>query len=259
MTNKPTVITIVGPTASGKTDLARFLATELNGEVISADSRQIYRRLDIGTGKEDISPIKQHLIDIVDPEERYTVADWQRDALAAVDDIVSRGKLPIICGGTGLYVSALTEGFDFSENTARSETNPRHSAGSTKKNPPDWNLIEIGVDLPREELMKRINKRVETRIDSGMIQEAKDLMDSGVSAEWLRSIGLEYKYMVDLLEGKLIITEFTEQLKADIRRYAKRQITWFRHHGNVQWIKPAGFKKIPEMVRSGHAPHSRKS
>lgn len=231
---RPKIVTVVGPTASGKTNLARFLAERFNGELISADSRQIYRRLDIGTGKE--KDIAHHLVDIIEPMEKYTVADWQRDALATIDDVLKRGKLPIIVGGTGLYVSALLEGYDFSQEAERNPDNPRHSAGNYKKNPPEWEVLELGIDLPREELYHRIDQRVDDRIKQGMVGEVQSLLSSGVSAQWLRSIGLEYRFMVDLLESQLTKEEFREQLKFAIHQFARRQLAWWRHHGSVAWI-----------------------
>lgn len=266
--NKPSIVTIVGPTATGKTDLALFLAQELNGEIVSADSRQIYRRLDLGTGKagkiepnisspvfSSIYPtarylelVPQWLIDIVDPEVKFTVVDFQIRANLIINDILERGKLPIITGGTGLYVTALTEGYQFSPETARHNLNQRHSIGLTKKIPPSWNLIEIGLDLPKEELQLKIKQRLTDRINNGMVEEGKELLSSGVSAEWLHSIGLEYRYLVELIQGQLDLNQFETQLASAIYHYAKRQLTWWRHHGQVNWFHPNDRPAIQQKI-----------
>lgn len=247
------VIVIVGPTASGKTDLARRLALKYNGELISADSRQVYRGLNIGTGKEGElkantlalteaytklrfleGDIPQWLIDIADPQETYTVADFQKDCLKLVDNIASRGKLPIIVGGTGLYVSAVLDGYDFSEQRERSQDNPRHATQQEyRKTPPDWDILTLGIELPREELYHRIDTRVDRRIEEGMIQEAEELLASGIGADRLRQFGLEYRFLVDYIEKKLSFDEFRTKLKYAIHAFARRQLTWWRHHGPV--------------------------
>lgn len=257
MDQNPKIIAIVGPTASGKTSLARRLALEYNGELISADSRQVYRGLDLGTGKEGelkanttgskltsaypelryLGEIPQWLIDIADPQDTYTVAEYQQAAYAVVKDILARGKTPIFVGGTGLYVSAVFEGYDFSPTVIRDPNNPRHADKSSyKKSPPAWDLLEIGLDLPREVLYQRIDTRVDQRLAEGMIQEAQALEANGLSLDRMRSFGLEYRYLADYLTGQLDQMEMVEQLKFAIHRYARRQLTWFRHHGHVQWI-----------------------
>lgn len=270
--NRPKVLVIVGPTASGKTNLARFLAHRFNGEIVSADSRQVYRSLDIGTGKEGLlqdnmtgsvlahkyprlrylDDTPQWLIDIADLLDEFSVAEYQKRAYEVIEDIVNRGKLPIIVGGTGLYVSALVEGYQFKENMPRSSANSRHSVGNNEKMPPDWSVLALGTDLPREELYRRIDKRLKQRLDSGMIEEAKKLLESGISADRLRQFGLEYRYLADLLEGKLTEKDFITKLKHAIHSFARRQLTWFRHHGNVSWIsdKEEGSMKVKEFLYS---------
>jgi tRNA dimethylallyltransferase len=255
--NKPKIVVIAGPTASGKTNLARFLAETYNGEIISADSRQVYRGLDIGTGKEGelrqkivpdstlnaqyptkrfIGEIPQWLIDVADPQERYTVADWQQAAYAVIDDIVQRGKLPIVVGGTGLYVAALIGGYSF-DNEKRSTANARHAdPEGYKKNPPDWEVLQLAIDLPREALYERINKRLNDRIEQGLIAEGEKLM-AELGEERLRQFGLEYRYLADLLSGELNAELFEERLAGAIRQYARRQLTWFRNHGPVLWVE----------------------
>lgn len=258
MIQQSKVIAIVGPTASGKTSLARRLALQYNGELISADSRQVYRGLDIGTGKEGelrpnttgsrlakqypylryLNTIPQWLIDIHDPIEQYTVADFQQQALEIVEDIISRDKLPIIVGGTGLYVSALLEGYDFSEQQSRDSKNPRHAAPTVYyKQPPDWNTLVLGLDRPRQELYARIDARVDQRITAGMIEEVQTLLRNGLDTNRLRSFGLEYRYITDLIENHLDKETMIGQLKYAIHAFARRQLTWWRQHGPVTWIK----------------------
>ncbi len=259
MSSKPKILSVVGPTASGKTELARHLATQFNGEIVSADSRQIYRDLDIGTGKEgelrvistDLSPlaatypelrflgdVPQWLIDIVDPTERFTVAEYQEQAYVVIDDILRRGKLPIICGGTGLYINALVKGYVFDQNVPRDENNPRHSAGNhLEQQPPEWDLLTFGVEVDRDELYRRIDQRVDDRIASGMIQEGRKLIEQGIPIERLKQFGLEYKFLAGLYEKELSLEAFKQKLKYAIHGYARRQLTWFRKYGEIEWIK----------------------
>lgn len=256
-TNNPIVIVIAGPTASGKTDLARRLAKEYNGELISADSRQVYRFLDVGTGKEGvlrsnttgsslaskypelryIEDTPQWLTDFVDPRQKlYTVADYQSAAYEVINDVISRGKLPIIVGGTGLYISAITEGYDFSVQLERHTDNPRHSAGTIRqKTPPEWNLLELALDIPRPELHRRIDNRLERRFDEGLIEEAQHLCRKCLTTERMRSFGLEYRYLADFIDGIIDKVTLKQTLPFAIHRYARRQIAWFKRHGQVQW------------------------
>jgi tRNA dimethylallyltransferase len=260
MTSKPQIITVVGATASGKTDLARRLALMHNGEIVSADSRQVYRYLDLGTGKDGelrtnetsssltaLYPqlrylddnIPQWLTDFVDPNETYTVAEYQKAAYEVIDDILSRGKTPIICGGTGLYVTSVIEGYEFSAETERDPNNPRHSDGVGRvKKAPDWGVITYGINVPREELHKRIDQRLIKRLDLGLVQEVRDVMQHHeVTFERLRKLGLEYRFIADYLDGILQYDDMVSQLGFAIHRYARRQLTWFRNHGDVKWIE----------------------
>lgn len=251
--NKQKIIVIAGPTASGKTNLARFLAEQCNGEIVSADSRQVYRDLDIGTGKEGellekpvddsklnhkyplkryLGEIPQWLIDIAEPTDRYTVADWQKAAYEVVDDILTRGKLPIIVGGTGLYIAGLIGGYEFN-GVNRDKTNSRHADPSTyQKNPPNWEVLQLAFDISRDELYRRIDARLTERIGKGLIKEGEELL-AKLGAERLRAFGLEYRYLVHLFTGELSIDVFESRLASAIHQYARRQITWFKKHGPV--------------------------
>lgn len=229
----PKIVTVVGPTASGKTSLGVFLCQKFNGEIISADSRQVYRGLDLGTGKEGVlsnharwlEGVPQYLIDVRDPEEKFNVYDFKAMAELMIEDIAARNHLPVIVGGTGLYIDALVENYDFAGRDQK------------KKNSPKYQVLQIGIKIPRDELYRRIDLRVDRRISEGMIGEVKGLLDSGVSPAWLISLGLEYKYLTEYLIGKIPDRDQAiQKLKFAIHHYARRQLIWFRHHGYIHWV-----------------------
>ena len=265
-------IFIVGPTASGKTDLAVKIAHYFNGEIISADSRQVYVGLDLGTGKEGeekisnfqfpisnqnrlafikqraryIKNIPQYLIDIVEPGgEMYNLSFFLEDAKLLMADIWSRGKLPIVVGGTGLYVTALLKGYKL----------PKKKRGRGEwrvKEPSDFNALVIGIETDRFKLYKAIDCRLDKRIELGMIDEVKKLLDSGVSPDWLERLGLEYRYTKRYLMketphlnpplgkgrlGGVTIKDYRDELRFAIHAYARRQLTWLRHQiDRVEWV-----------------------
>jgi len=308
---KRKIIAIVGPTASGKTSIGARLAKEFNGEIISADSRQVYRGLDLGTGKEGvlgkdgllyIDDIPQHLIDIKEPMEEFTLFDYLPMARAAIEGIFKRGKIPIIVGGTGLYIQGLVEGFKLVEtknkcikkhtrdeldnlsvrrlNEVLEKIDPEKSSMVDKKNKhrliraielaeaglkpikekPDFEILQMAIDLPREDLHNRIDKRVEDRFDQGMLKEIIDLLERGVSQDWLIGLGLEYKIITSfILEmqrvfniniNELPIKEddkgfavwqreyeaMKQELKFKTHQYARRQITWLRRFPEINWL-----------------------
>lgn len=270
----PSLLVVTGPTASGKTKRAVSLARKFSGEIISGDSRQVYRGMDLGTGKdlEEYGDIPYHLIDIADAGEKYNLHRFLSDANKARAEILKRGKLPILCGGTGLYVEAMLNGLalpDVPENrplrdalegksldelteilssmkTLHNKTdvdtakrairaieieqfyidNP-DKAASAKPHPIEDAVI-IGVDIPREERRRLISERLEKRVDSGMIEEIRRLIDSGVSAEDLIYYGLEYKFVTLHVIGQLSRRQMLDELEIAIHQFAKRQMTWFR-------------------------------
>lgn len=270
------MITILGPTASGKTPLAAALAREIGAEIISADSRQVYRRMDIGTGKdlEDYGDVPYHLIDIAEPGSKYNLFQYQHDFLKAYEDITSRGVVPILCGGTGLYIEAVLKGYQLApvpENKAlRASLEGKSLAeltemlvelkrknGSNMHNktdvdsaqrairaieietfngekpqqgaeiPPIESVI-IGVDIDREERRRKITRRLKQRLETGMVEEVKALLDSGILADDLIYYGLEYKFVTEYIIGKTTYDEMFRQLEIAIHQFAKRQMTWFR-------------------------------
>ena len=270
------LLTITGPTACGKTHLAVELAYRLNGEIISADSRQVFRGMDIGTGK-DLSeyvvngkPIPYHLIDIHDAGYEYNVYQFQNDFIAAYNKIQQAGHEAILCGGTGLYVESVVKGYELPDapidEEYRKSLEPysdeelterlkgyiklhNHTDTETRerlvraleiqeyhlKHPdkhvriPDMKHLIIGVAYPREIVVERIGKRLRERLKEGMIEEIKGLLDKGVPVERLLKYGLEYKNVTLYLQGKMTYEEMYEKLYTEIRRFSKRQMTWFRH------------------------------
>jgi tRNA dimethylallyltransferase len=278
MTNqrhKTDLITILGPTATGKTLFAAHIAHLLNGEIISADSRQVYKHMDLGTGKDyndyivNGKPIPYHLIDICDPGYKYNVFEYQNDFLKVYNEIKSRGKLPVLCGGTGMYIEAVTKNYkliavpknqelrsklenknleELEEILSRykklhnkTDTDTRKRAlraieiEEYYKNHPDLNAsfpeiksLYIGIGMEREERRRRITERLHKRLKTGMIEEVRRLMDSGLKAEDLIYYGLEYKYITRYLTGTMSYEDMVSKLNIAIHQFAKRQMTWFR-------------------------------
>lgn len=281
------LITLLGPTASGKTTVATHLAAAIDGEIISADSRQIYKGMNIGTGKDleeytvNGKSIPYHLIDIVDAGYKYNVYEFQHDFEKAYTGICARNKQPILCGGTGLYLEAVLKGYrlvnvpenpslrkslstkslaeltellsrykkmhnksdvDSSKRTIRAieiaEYYQTHPLVET--NFPSINSIIFGLDISREERRNRISYRLKKRMDEGMIDEVKHLLDAGITPDDLIYYGLEYKYITLYCTQQISYKEMLEQLEVAIHQFAKRQMTWFRgmekRGFTIQWI-----------------------
>lgn len=269
------LITILGPTASGKTTFAANLAARLDSEIISGDSRQVYRRMDIGTGKDladyevDGKKIPYHLIDIAEPGYKYNVFEFQRDFLNAYQDIRERGKTPILCGGTGLYIESVLKGYKLLpvpenkelreklQNCSLAELTEMLKSYKTLHNTtdvdtvkrairaieieeyyqsqskdvsafPQINSVIIGVDIDREERRRKISARLRSRLDEGMVDEVRAILDSGVSPEDMIYYGLEYKYLTNYIIGNLTYEQMVSELEIAIHQFAKRQMTWFR-------------------------------
>ncbi|GHT01456.1 tRNA dimethylallyltransferase 2 [Bacteroidia bacterium] len=231
------LITVLGPTASGKTAFAVKLALELDAEIISADSRQVYRGMTIGTGKDlgdyhvGDRKIPYHLIDICAAGEQYNVYRFQTDFHAAFADIKARGKKAILCGGSGLYIESVLRGYDFPDVPKTPE----------QTYPPVDSLI-LGIHIDRELRRQKISKRLDDRLKEGLIEEVQTLLASGLSPEDLMYYGLEYKFVTLHVIGQLTFQEMHDQLEIAIHQFAKRQMTWFRgmeRRGfTIQWIVP---------------------
>lgn len=222
------LVCVLGPTASGKTKYAVRLAQELekacgrHAEIISADSRQVYRGMDIGTGKDlaEYGSAPYHLIDIADPGDGYNVHRFTEDFARAFNDIRNRGAIPVLCGGTGLYINAITAGYDFSGSHPLSAARePGNAAPRT---------FFIGTLVSREVRNARIDARLDARLAEGMVEEIRGLLDSGVPKETLISYGLEYKFVTMYILGDLSFEAMRMQLATAIHQFAKRQMTWFR-------------------------------
>lgn len=284
------VIAIAGPTASGKTALAVELAKKINGEVISCDSMQIYKDMSIGTAKptvEEMDGVPHYLIDFVSPDERYSVADFKRDAEEKIEYVLSKGKVPILCGGTGLYIDTLVLGIDYPEieldqeyrdelmKKAESEEGLKElyeeaksidpeamekisendkkritrvlelykAIGKTKtelekisrSNGVKYDYRVFAIDMDREKLYDRINRRVDIMIEQGLIDEVRNVIDKYDKFPTAMQ-GLGYKEVVEYFDGKLTKQEMIDKIKQETRRYAKRQLTWFRKNKNIVWI-----------------------
>ena len=297
---KNKVIVICGPTASGKTSLSIELAKQIDGEIVSCDSMQIYKDMTIGTAKptkEEMQGIKHYLIDCVSPEVRYSVADYKKDSINAIKEIISKGKVPIIVGGTGLYLESLIYGIEYNEIETDLEYRKAledieknegleklyemakqideqaiekishndkkrifrvleiyHSTGKTKteleiesrKNGPDYNYILFGINMDREKLYDRINRRVDIMIKQGLIEEVKNVLNKYKEFPTAMQ-GLGYKEVVAYLEEKMTKEDMIEKIKMETRRYAKRQITWFKKYKNIKWIN--GLEDINNNIR----------
>ena len=272
------LIVIEGTNASGKSGLGVALASRFGGEVVSADSRQVFRGLDLGSGKitpDETRGVPHHLLDVCEPGCFFSMADYQRLAYAAIEDILDRGKLPFLVGGTGLYVDSVADGYLLSDRAPdlnyRAEleklTTPelysllqktlpgwevdknnrnrvmrvleKHHDGDLEKTgrEPRYRVLRLGVTWDRETLKKRIDERLDRRFEEGMSDEVRGLMDSGVSREFLDGLGLEYRYITRYLTGEIPdFDDMKEQLSLAIKRFARRQMTWFRRHKDVIWL-----------------------
>ena len=229
--NNYELITIIGPTASGKTAFAAALAARLDTEIISGDSRQVYRSMDIGTGKDladyvvDGKQIPYHLIDICNPGDKYNVFEYQHDFHKAFEEIRKKGKLPILCGGTGMYIESVLRGFkllDVPQNPALRESLKGKSLAELEQ------ILIIGVDIDRELRREKISRRLRARLDEGMVDEVRAILATGVKPEDLIYYGLEYKFLTLYIIGQLTYDEMISQLEIAIHQFAKRQMTWFR-------------------------------
>lgn len=288
---KQPLIIITGPTAAGKTGLSIAVAKAIGGEIISADSMQVYRGMDIGTAKithEAMEGVRHHLINVLEPDESCSVATFQKLVKEAIDEIAARGNVPVIVGGTGFYIDSIVYDTDFStdqgpspyrqelELLATKEDGPAslyrklaevdpdslktihennvkrviraleyyeqtgepisaHNARERLKKSP-YEYLYYCLTMPREILYDRINMRVDQMVEAGLVEEVRNLLDKGYSRDLVSMQGLGYKEIVAYLEGEMTLIEAVDILKRDTRRFAKRQLTWFRRHDDVRWV-----------------------
>lgn len=274
----PKLIVIAGTNASGKSGLGVELAARYGGEIVSADSRQVFRGLDLGSGKitpEETRGVVHHLIDVVDAGAFYSMADFQKQAYEAIDRIIARGKTPFLVGGTGLYVDSVADGYVLSNRMPdlayRDELETRSTeelylmlrqcVPDTDVDPhnrnrvmrilekihdgddvapsrePRYDTLRLGVTWDRETLRRRIDERLDRRLEQGMIEEVKQLLDSGVSETFMLKLGLEYRFITRYLKGEYgSLEEMKEQLSTAIKQFAKRQMTWFRRDPAIHWL-----------------------
>lgn len=285
---KHKLLVIVGPTAVGKTALSLVLAKQFNGEIVSGDSMQVYRGMDIGTAKAsraERQEVPHHLIDIVDPDYPFSVAEFQARAKQAIEDIASRGRLPILVGGTGLYIQSVTHSYQFSEAEADEKIRARwrkyaeqhgrralHDAlkrvdpesadrlhpndvrrmiraleivertGKTmtefhreQKRESPYDIVWIGLTMERDALYERINQRVDQMVKHGMVEEVRKLKQKGYTLDLVSMQGLGYKEIMMALEGVWSLEEAVYHIKRNTRRFAKRQLSWFRRISEICW------------------------
>lgn len=312
MLDKPFVAFIVGPTGVGKTEISVKTAKLLNTEIISCDSMQIYKYMDIGTAKvtdEEADGVVHHMTDIAEPTENYNVCTYVTEASKIISDMTNRSKIPLVVGGTGLYADSLCGRMSFEENVSTDENYRRelfelaeekgvdfiHSElkkvdeksalaihpnnvkrviraleyfkatgtpiskhnEESQKLPSPYNAFKIGFIRERENLYNRINKRVDIMLDMGLVDEVKKLLSMGVTREHTSMQALGYKEVIDYLDGTLSFEEMTEVIKRESRRYAKRQLTWFRRDKSILWInldneedKEEVAKKCAEAIKT---------
>lgn len=282
MSRLPKIVAVVGTNASGKSALGIELAKKYHAEIISADSRQVFRGLDLGSGKvtpEEMQGIVHHMIDVREPNEFYSMADFQRLSYQYIDEILGRGNLPMIVGGTGLYVDSVLDGYLLSDKEpdlayraeleklttpelydmlmklkpdAEVEKNNRNRVMRIIERIHDgddavpgkqarYESLRLGVSWPRDVLAKRIDERLERRLEQGMIEEVQGLMDRGATTEFLLGLGLEYRFITQYLIGEIPDKqEMLDKLAIAIKQFAKRQMTWFRRNKDIVWLDMSG-------------------
>lgn len=273
----PKMIVVEGTTASGKSDFGVELALRYGGEVISADSRQVFRGLDLGSGKitpEETKGVPHHLIDVCDAGSFFSMADFQKLAYEAIDNVIARGKLPFLVGGTGLYVASVADGYVMSDRmpdlayraelekltteelylmlqkaVPDTDVDPRnrnrvmrvlekiHDGDDvTPSKQARYETLRLGITWDRAVVRQRIDERLDRRIELGMIEEVKGLLDAGVSEEYMIKLGLEYKFITQYLRGDYTLEEMKQLLATAIKQFAKRQMIWFRRDPSICWL-----------------------
>ncbi|MEK7651988.1 MAG: tRNA (adenosine(37)-N6)-dimethylallyltransferase MiaA [Patescibacteria group bacterium] len=281
----PKILAIVGPTATGKSNLAVFLAKKFNGEVVSADSRQVYKSMNLGSGKiskKEMQGIKHHLLDVASPKSAsYNVSKFKTASEKAISKILKAKKLPILCGGTGFWIDSVCKNQNFSDVAPNKELRNKLSKLSAEKlfamllkqdpqraknidaknkrrliraleiikgsrkpafrnlnGTPKYQVLYIGLDMDTTKLLQKISKRLDIRLKKGMIAEVKKLHQNGASWKTLENFGLEYRFVSLYLQGKISKEEMRSYLLTAVKKYAKRQRTWFKRNKEIFWFDP---------------------
>lgn len=287
------LIVIEGTNASGKSGLGVRLASAFNGEIISADSRQVFKGYDLGSGKitpEEMNGVPHHMIDICESGDFFSMHDFQKLAYGSIDDILARGKVPFLVGGTGLYVASVTDGYIMSDrapdleyrNELEQKTTPQlcemlreavpdieidwknrnrvmrvlekiHDGDDhVPQKAPRYDCLKIGVSWPREILKQRIDERLERRLREGMIDEVRGLLDAGATVEFMKKLGLEYRFITEYIIGEIPTEEeMVTQLSLAIKRFAKRQMIWFRRDHEIHWLDMSAdpYTEASELIK----------
>ncbi|MBQ9486221.1 MAG: tRNA dimethylallyltransferase [Selenomonadaceae bacterium] len=230
---KEKVVVILGATATGKSTLALQAAKVFDTEIISADSMSVYKNFNVGTAKpakSERAEVKHYLIDILEPEEKFSVAEFVRMAAPIITDLNRAGKIPIIAGGTGLYIQALIEGYQFGDGV-KSRESFFAQTGELK-----YNALVIGLTADRQELYARIDERTEKMFDAGLVAEVENLLKQGVNPTAQAMLGIGYKEVVEYLNGNFTLDETVSKVKQATRNFAKRQLTWYRRMKYINWF-----------------------
>lgn len=296
------IIAVAGPTASGKTALAVEIAKRVSGEVISCDSMQVYRGMDIGTAKPDEAEkcgVIHHMIDIIEPSEPFSVADFTEMARKCIDDVLSRERVPIIAGGTGLYMDSVLKNIDFAEfkedvdfrlkmqqlaescgaevvHRLLAEKDPEAAkkihpnnvrrviralevcevTGKTftqvnaeSRREPLYDTLILGIETDRDVLYSRIDRRVDIMMERGLLDEVKALHTAGINRDTTAMQAIGYKELLDFIEGKAELCDAVDKIKQESRRYAKRQLTWFRRNKDINWVRLDGVGGLDEVFQ----------
>lgn len=290
---KDSIVVILGPTASGKSSLAVDLALKFKGEIVSADSRQVYKGMDIGSGKitkKEMKSIPHYLLDVASPKRQFSIARYQKLAEKSIVKIIRRKKLPFICGGSAFYINSIVEGLKIPaiapdekirKQLSRKSTlelykelkkiDPRRASEIDSQNPrrliraieivkkskkpvpsiqkkPNYNSLLIGIKKPTKEIDNLIEKRLEKRLKGGMVKEVKSLRESGISWQRLESFGLEYKWISLYFQSKIDYEEMKVKLLGDIKKFSRKQMTWWKNNPEIKWIK--NFKEAELIIQN---------
>jgi tRNA dimethylallyltransferase len=251
------IVAVIGPTGTGKTALGAALASRFGGEIVSVDSKQVFRGMDIGTAKEKNLPIPQHLIDIVEPGEKVSVAWFQARAYSCIDRLLDADILPVLVGASMLYAEAVINGYLFPATpVSRQKVLSGQDGQAARAQQPRYQTLKLGIRLEREVLRQRLEQRTREWLEAGLVEEIRGLLDRGVSVDWLRRCGQEYRYFTQYLLGELTQEDAITRTNRSLMDYAKRQYTWWRRHPDLCWVtsRPEAEERVEAFLREGVQP-----